>query len=71
MFDFEKLNISKIKGFAYWEDFVEAHGRGENKGVTPALQMIMRNKYGWDKKEDHDSSGSTAQEIIDIASESD
>ncbi len=44
-----KKEIARIKGFAIWEDIVEKSAKGENEAVTPSLQMVMRNKYGWDK----------------------
>ncbi len=49
---------SKSIGYQIWETECERSAKGENeKSNTASLQMIMRNKYGWDKrKEDSDNS---------------
>lgn len=40
------------KGYQHWEGVVEASAEGTNKEAnTASLQMLMRNKYGWDKQE--------------------
>jgi hypothetical protein len=45
-----KKKIATAKGFAYWENVVEDSAKGKNaKANTATLQMLMRNKYGWDK----------------------
>jgi hypothetical protein len=45
--------IAKAKGYQYWENVVAESAIGVNeKANTASLQMIMRNKYGWDKRED-------------------
>ncbi len=47
-----KKKISEIKGFHRWESVVEASAEGKNKDAsTASLQMLMRNKYGWDKEQ--------------------
>lgn len=46
-----KKEVAKIKGFAVWEEIVEKSAKGENEANTPSLQMVMRNKFGWDKVE--------------------
>jgi hypothetical protein len=47
--------ISETKGYQYWEDVVANSAIGVNPNAnTASLQMIMRNKYGWDKQ-DHNS----------------
>lgn len=44
------------EGLKYWEGVVEAAAEGTNKNVNvAALQMLMRNKYGWDKQEQSSS----------------
>lgn len=57
-FDSIHKEIAESKGFAYWENVVASSAIGTNeKANTASLQMIMRNKYGWDKqehKEQHD-----------------
>jgi len=51
-----KKEISHIKGFQHWESVCEDSASGKNKEAnTASLQMIMRNKYGWDKKEDNNT----------------
>jgi len=61
--------VAYSKGFQQWESVLSGSGTGENKNAsTASLQMIMRNKYGWDKAEkEKKSSGNTAQDIIDVA----
>lgn len=44
-----KKKIAEAKGHRKWEKTVEEHALGRNECVTPALQMVMRNKFGWDK----------------------
>lgn len=50
--DFEpiKKEIAESKGFAIWEEICELSAQGKNKAVTPSLQMVMRNKFNWDKE---------------------
>jgi hypothetical protein len=51
-FDPEKLIYAKAKGYAKWEQICEDSAKGINqKANTATLQMIMRNKFDWDKKE--------------------
>jgi len=52
-FDSIKKSISESKGFRVWEDVVEESANGKNrKANTATLQMLMRNKFGWDKEAD-------------------
>lgn len=46
-----KRNIAQIQGFKKWEAITEdsATGADRKKSNTASLQMVMRNKYGWDK----------------------
>jgi hypothetical protein len=49
----EQKERAKSKGYAIWEKHVEDSAIGLNeKANTASLQMIMRNKFGWDKKDD-------------------
>ena len=49
-FDPLKKEVAVAKGMSYWENVVEEKAKGKNKDAdTAALQMVMRNKYGWDK----------------------
>lgn len=42
--------IAESKGYAYWESVVEDSAAGKNKDAnTATLQMLMRNKYRWDR----------------------
>jgi len=50
-----KQRIAKAKGFARWEATLEQSADGINtKASTASIQMIMRNKYGWDKLNPND-----------------
>jgi hypothetical protein len=43
--------LAKSKGMAKWEQLVEDSAVGINqKANTASLQMLMRNKFGWDKQ---------------------
>lgn len=46
-----KSKVAYAKGYRRWEKLVEEHAQGKNECVTPALQMTMRNKFGWDREE--------------------
>lgn len=54
IFDPKKKEIAERIGFARWEEICEDHAEGKNKAVTPALQMVMRNKFGWDKEQNRE-----------------
>jgi hypothetical protein len=44
--------IAETKGYMFWENTVKDSATGKNKDAsTASLQMVMRNKYGWDKDE--------------------
>ncbi len=50
-----KRFIAETKGKKYYEGVCRASANGDNqKANTASLQMIMRNKYGWDKPEKGD-----------------
>jgi hypothetical protein len=52
--------VSQIKGYRFWESTVRDSATGKNKDAsTASLQMIMRNKYGWDKEEKQASTAYT------------
>lgn len=54
-FDPIKKKIAEAKGLRYWEGKVEDAALGANKDASiPGLQMVMRNKFGWDKIESAD-----------------
>jgi hypothetical protein len=51
--EFNPIHIQTAlsKGYAKWEQIVEDGAEGTNPDVNPAcLQMVMRNKFGWDKQ---------------------
>lgn len=57
-FDPLKKKFAESKGYAHWESVVEDSAIGKNtKANTATLQMLMRNKYGWDKQTNKDSDG--------------
>lgn len=44
--------IAFIEGYHVWEKVVDSSASGANaKANTASLQMLMRNKFGWDKKD--------------------
>lgn len=50
-FDPLKKQVAYCKGYQLWEEVVASSAKGINKDVnTATLQMLMRNKYGWDKE---------------------
>lgn len=60
--------LAEAKGYALWEEIVEQAASDKNtKANTACLQMIMRNKFGWDKKEDAQVTQPTACNIIDYS----
>lgn len=45
-----KKQIAEIKSYHTWETVVQDKAKGKNtKADTATLQMVMRNKFGWDK----------------------
>jgi len=47
-----KIEIAKSKGYNHWEQVAEESAKGINKDAnTASLQMVMRNKFGWDKED--------------------
>lgn len=52
-FDMDKYDAAFRKGMQYYENVGSEIAIGKNeKGNVAALQMIMRNKFGWDKKKE-------------------
>lgn len=48
----EHKEYAEAKGYAVWEKIVMESAQGINdRANTASLQMVMRNKYGWDKNE--------------------
>jgi len=51
-FDPIHKEIAYIDGYAVWEEICDGSAIGTNRNAnTASLQMVMRNKFGWDKKE--------------------
>lgn len=49
-FDPIHKKIAETKGYAKWEQIVEDSAVGDNPDAnTASLQMIMRNKFAWDR----------------------
>lgn len=54
-FDPLQMELALCDGYYRWEQVVEDSAEGHNKDAnTASLQMLMRNKFGWDKQEDRD-----------------
>lgn len=61
-----KKEIAWAKGFQKLEQVCIDSATGANKDAcTASLQMIMRNKYKWDKPEAAESGKSAADEILE------
>jgi hypothetical protein len=57
------------EGYSVWEGVVEDSATGKNKKAnTASLQMLMRNKYGWDKR-DPDSVDATDSTKLNVLKE--
>jgi hypothetical protein len=57
-----KMEGAKCDSKAYWESVVADSATGKNKQAnTASLQMLMRNKFGWDK---HDQSIETNESHV-------
>lgn len=49
----EQREYSKSLGYQIWENIAEESAKGNNeKANTASLQMVMRNKFGWDKRKE-------------------
>lgn len=61
-----KKTISEIKGYQYWESVCEDSATGVNPDAnTASLQMVMRNKYKWDAKEDKSDKEPDNADMVD------
>lgn len=49
-FDPIQRKIADAKGYNEWEEISEQSAKGKNRANTASLQMVMRNKFGWDKE---------------------
>jgi beta-mannanase len=50
VFDPIKKQAAEIKGYYKWEEIAELSAEGKNQANTASLQMVMRNKFSWDKE---------------------
>jgi len=50
-FDPLQRTIAEAQGYNEWEEISELSAKGKNKANTASLQMVMRNKFGWDKEQ--------------------
>jgi len=58
-----QMEIAKSRGYQRWEQVVEDSAEGHNKDAnTASLQMLMRNKFDWDKV---DSSAASSPKEFD------
>jgi len=49
-----QLKVAESEGYQLWETITEDSAKGKNKNAnTASLQMVMRNKFGWDKPDDN------------------
>jgi len=63
-FDPDEKKLAEAMGYGKWEGVVEASAEGKNKEAnTASLQMLMRNKYGWDKAENRGDDSHSAAEL--------
>ncbi len=61
VFDPIDKELAWSDGFGIWEQVVEDSAIGRNKEAnTASLQMLMRCKYGWDRKDKEQDDDSTA-----------
>lgn len=52
-FDADQKKIAEAKSLAHWFGVLADSAKGNNRYANPAsLQMIMRNKFGWDRNND-------------------
>ena len=69
IFNAIQIEMAKAKGYEHWEQVAEDSAKGINKDAnTASLQMVMRNKFGWDK-EDHsnkDSKETLVEKFLDV-----
>lgn len=48
----EQKDVAMAQSLGVWEEVLESSAKGTNKDANvAALQMLMRNKFGWDKRD--------------------
>jgi len=61
IFDEAALEVAKTKGYGFWEKVVGDSALGKNtKANTATLQMLMRNRFGWDRRYENESDESAS-----------
>lgn len=66
-FDSDKRGMAENKGFQIWEEVCEQTAKGKDKEASiPALNMVMRNKYGWDKEDKSDKKDEIKKDPVQI-----
>lgn len=51
-FDYQKIEVANALSYQVWEKRVKESANGENPHASTAtLQMVMRVKFGWDRKD--------------------
>lgn len=56
--------LAIAKAFEYWEDKGKSMMEGKSKSETALYQMFMRNKFGWDKKEEKEDVDTTKLQAL-------
>ena len=65
VFDPIHMEVAMAESFAHWEEIVSASAVGKNKDAnTASLQMVMRNKFGWDARERAHEQAANALETL-------
>ena len=58
--------LAEIKGYYHWEQVVADSAKGINKEAnTASLQMLMRNKFDWDKQDMNEVVECAADKVLD------
>jgi len=68
VFNSLKIERAKSAGYNIWEQVAEDSAKGINKDAnTASLQMVMRNKFGWDKEDQShkDSKATLVEKFLD------
>lgn len=63
-----QIDRAKSQGYQVWEQVAEDSAKGINKDAnTASLQMVMRNKFGWDKEnnESKESKATLVEKFLD------
>lgn len=69
IFDSLQIDRAKSNGYQIWEQVVEDSAKGLNRDAnTASLQMLMRNKFNWDKEDNvnRDTKGTLVEKFLGI-----